>query len=230
MKKILILFSYIFFLTGCSAEYNLIYEDNVFKEDLKLISSKNDKNINEINNNYNRNFFINYKLQLGDMSETEYINKYGGIYNKNIIDEDNNYGINLNYNYDKKENYLNSNIVFNLFEDFYVNENFIKASNIKNIFDSYDNLNSIKISFSTDKKVVKVNSDEEINGIYYWYIDKDNFKDKRIEIIMDESDEVLFSKDGYINGNVIKYILMGILILVLISIPIIYEKVRKSNI
>ena len=93
MKKILILLNCIFLLTGCNAEYRLKYENNTFDESLTLVSHKEDSFVNYVNSNYNRNFFINYKLQLGDMSENEYISKYGGIYNKEIINEENNYGI-----------------------------------------------------------------------------------------------------------------------------------------
>jgi len=230
MKKIILLIITIFILTGCSAEYELIYENNYFNESLKLTSYKNESFINYVNTNYNRNYFINYKLQLGDMSETEYISKYGGVYNKKIINEENNYGIELGYNYDKKEEYINSSIVYNLFDNIYVNENIIRATNIKNIFESYDSLKEIKIVFSTDKNVISTNCDEEKDGKYYWYINNNNYKQKDIKIDLDENENKLLTSDGYLNGKIIKYILMFILIIVLISIPIIYEKVRKSNI
>lgn len=230
MKKIILLVLSIFILTGCSAEYTLIYENNIFKENLKFMSLKSDSFINNINNNYNRNFFVNYKLELGNMDESEYIRDYGGIYNKNIIDENNNYGLELKYDYDTTDNnYINSAIVYNLFEDFSVSDNIIRATNIKNIFESYDGLKEIKIVFSTDKQVIKINSDELKEGNYYWYINKDNYKDKNIEIYLSESENNLITSDGYLSGNIIKYILMGIVIVFLISILVIYEKVKKSN-
>ena len=64
-----------FILTGCNAEYNLIYEDNILKENLKVTSNKEESFINEINNYYSRDFIINYKLDIGDMSDSEYVSE-----------------------------------------------------------------------------------------------------------------------------------------------------------
>lgn len=227
MKKIIVLLCISFILTACSAEYNLIYEDNVFKENLKITSLKNDTFVNEVNNNYNRNFFVDYKLQLGDMSEKDYISKYGGIYNKSIIDENDIYGLQLGYSYEN--NYQNSSIVLNLFEYIYIYDNVIKASKIRPIFDNYTNLNDIKIIFSTDKKIKDSNADEIKGNYYYWYITKDNYTNKEIKIELLNQEENLITTDGYLSGSVIKYIIMGIVIILLIFIPVIYEKVKKSN-
>lgn len=230
MKKIILLVISIFILTGCSAEYNLIYENNIFKENFKVISPKEDNFVNNININYDRNYFVNYKLEFGDMSEIDYISKYGGIYDKKIIDENNNYGLELKYDYEKNDkNFLNSSIVHNLFEEFYVSDTSIRATKIKNIFENYDNLNEIKIVFTTDKKVVNTNYDEEKDGKYYWYINKNNYKDKSINIYLSDDEDSLLTNEGYLNGNIIKYILMILIIIILLSIVVIYEKVKKSN-
>lgn len=229
MKKIIILFLSIFVLTGCSAEYNIVYENNILSENLNIISNKTDDIVNKTSSYYNRNYFIDYKLQLGDMNENEYIKNNGGIYNKTIIDEDNNYGLKLGYSYEKIEEYKNSSIVFNMFNDFYVNDNMIEASNIKNIFDNYNDLESVKIIFSSDKSIVSINADEELDGKYYWYIDKNNYKDKIISIRYQDNVESLIDNNGNFTGNIIKYIIMVLTIIVLISVIIIYEKIRKSN-
>jgi len=229
MKKIIILLIGVFILTGCSAEYNLVYENNTFKENLKVTSFKDNNFINEINDYYNRGLIVDYKVQLGEMSELEYISKYGGDYKKNIIDFNDTYGLELNYDFSKSEEYLNSSIVYRLFENIYIYNNIISVSKTKNIFDSYNNLNEIKISFKTDKNVININSDEEIDGVYYWYINKDNYKDKEIKIQLEEKGEKLIDSNGYLTGNVIKYILMLITILFLIGIIFIYEKIKKSN-
>ena len=228
MKKIILLIIVLLTLTGCKAEYNLVYENDIFKEKLVLTSLKNDI-VDDVNVNYNRNYFVNYKLQLGDMSESDYISKYGGIYNKNIIDENNNYGMKLSYDFNNKEEYLNSSIVFNLFEKFYISSNLFEATNIKNIFDNYTNLEEIKVIYNTDKNIISRNDDEKIDGKYYWYINKDNYKNKEILIRYDENKDVLVDNDGYFTGNIIKYVLMFLAIVILIGIVIIYEKIRKSN-
>lgn len=229
MKRIIVLLITLFIMTGCSAEYNLVYEDNVFEESLKVISTKEDSFVSEINNYYNRGIIADYTVQLGEMDEFEYISKYGGEYKKNIIDENNMYGLQLGYKYQKDEEYSNSSIVFNLFESIYIFDNKIEASNIRNIFNNYNNLSKITISFKTDKNVVNINSDEIKDNVYYWYINKDNYTNKQIEIELEEAGEELLDSDGYLTGNVIKYIIMFVVIMFLFSIIYVYEKIRKSN-
>ena len=232
MKKIYFLLISIFLLTGCNAEYNLVYKNNEFNESLKIITLKDDyfdysltKSL--IDNYYNMSLLTNYKLQPGDniienCEECEF-------YSKELIDENNNYGININYNYKELNDLKNSSIIYTLFEKNYINENYIEARECKNIFDYYTNLNEVKVIFSTDKEVIESNSDQEIDDKYYWYINKENYQDKEILIKLGEKENEIINSDGYFTGNIIKYILMILAIIILISIVVIYEKVKNSN-
>jgi len=229
MRKIILLFISMFILTGCTAEYELIYENEVFNEYLKVKTKKTENLIDEIDKYYIKDYLVDYKIDLGDMTEYEYISKYGKGYGKELINDSEVYGLRLGYNYDEKYNYLNSSIVYTLFRNFNIDDNFINASSINNIFEIYPYLSEIKISFKTDYNIVNSNADEIKDNILYWNINKDNYLDKKIFIEYSKK-EKLIAEDGYLNSSIIKYILMGLIIIILITIPIIYEKIKKSNI
>ncbi len=230
MKKIILLVCFIF-LTGCKAEYSIIYEDNNLSESLNVVSSFNDNNFKSLVNEYYNNslFIVDYNIETGDMSNDEIINKYS-IYNKFIINKDGIYGLKLNYSYNVINDYKKSFIVHSLFDNFIINDNFFKAYDIKDIFLNYNDLEEIVISFKTDKKVESSNADKVENDILYWNINKNNYKDKVINITFDNSESNEVNKVLNNNSENIIYIILGVLgIGILISVLVIYEKVKKSN-
>lgn len=230
MKKIILLVCFIF-LTGCKAEYSIIYEDNNLSESLNVVSSFNDNNFKSLVNEYYNNslFIVDYNIETGDMSNDEIINKYS-IYNKSIINKDGIYGLKLNYSYNVINDYKKSFIVHSLFDNFIINDNFFKAYDIKDIFLNYNDLGEIVISFKTDKKVESSNADKVENDILYWNINKNNYKDKVINITFDNSESNEVNKILNNNSVNIIYIILGVLgIGILISVLVIYEKVKKSN-
>lgn len=230
MKKIILLVCFIF-LTGCKAEYSIIYEDDNLSESLNVVSSFNNNNFKSLVNEYYNNslFIVDYNIETGDMSNDEIINKYS-IYNKSIINKDGIYGLKLNYSYNVINDYKKSFIVHSLFDNFIINDNFFKAYDIKDIFLNYNDLEEIVISFKTDKKVESSNADKVENDILYWNINKNNYKDKVINITFDNSESNEVNKILNNNSENIIYIILGVLgIGILISVLVIYEKVKKSN-
>lgn len=230
MKKIIILILFIFFLSGCKAEYSLVYEDNILKESLNVVLEKNSEFSNEfsdsINQYYGMPLLVNYKLQAGDLDENECDNCV--FYNKKLIDENNIYGINFNYDYLKKNDIVDSSIIYVLFDKVYINDYYFKADETKNIFDYYNYLDNITISFSTDKNISETNCDEFKDGKYFWYINKYNYVNRNIYVKFD-NDGGFITDDGYMSWEFVKYILMGLSVVILICIVVIYEKVKKSN-
>lgn len=236
MKKIILFICFIF-LTGCSAEYNLVYENSKIIESLNVLSFPNDIVDGQLFSDkveiyYNNiNLLVDYKIEPGDMSESEIRSKYP-TYNKSLINSDGLYGLNLGYTYKLKDTYSNSFIVYQLFDRFVINDNYFRAHNIKDIFSNYPELDNIKITFRTDKYVESSNADKVENGIYYWDINKDNWKSKDINISF--YDEEISNYDSFIKKsntrwNII-YVIFGILgVCVLVSIVVIYEKVKNSN-
>ena len=172
---------------------------------------------------------VDYKSEPGDMNESEIVAKYP-TYNKSLINSNGLYGIQLGYTYELKDNYSNSAIAYQLFNKLVVNDNYFQANKIKDIFSNYPELDSIKITFKTDKEVESSNADKVENDIYYWDINKDNFQSKSINVMFGNS---LIVEENILNANNgwnFIYIILGILgIGILISIIVIYEKVKKSN-
>lgn len=228
MKKILLAII-IVFLTGCSANYELEYKDNNFNESLTTFSNINDEVYKEeVDNFYDSGYLLtDYLAQTGDMPFTDILNSYS-VYNKVLINDANNYGIKLFYSYDNKEELINSNIVFNMFENFNIDDNGISLYNTKNIFEKYLNLDNITVSFKSDKKVYDSNADEVKNNKYYWYINKDNYKYKNIRINFKKS-EILPQTNIVISDKSFKFGIYIFLIILLIGVLVIFEKVKKSN-
>lgn len=221
----------LFILTGCSANYEIDYSNNIYNESLITFGSITDINYkNEIDNYYLRNYFLtSYKVQTGDMSENDVLNNYS-IYNKELVNESNNYGLKLGYSYDNKDDYMESSIVYRLFSSFKIDDNYIKLDGIKNIFNNYEMLDNIKITFSTDKYVIDSNCDEVKDNKYIWYIDKNNYQNKFIEISLVSDKIELYKKNIEKNyDNIVTFIIVVVSIICLLYILVIYNKVKKSN-
>lgn len=214
-------------LTGCTVEYDVSYYDGIYNEESNIKSTLNEycgeslcKDL--IYQFYTSNFSIDYNDSEEDLALGVNLDKYT-FYNK----EYNNEFMKVKYSFDSL-NYKYSSVVNKLFNKFYVTNNYIEASGIKDIFSIYPNLTQIKIGFETDKNILESNHDELKNNKYYWYITKDNYKNRVINIKFDTS-EVKMVEDGYFTWHFIKYFLMILLVIVLLSVIIIYEKVMKSN-
>lgn len=234
IKKIIIII-FVLFLTGCKAEYNLVYEDDKLNEEFKVYSLKNDNCGEDLCSNYfnkyyyNTNITIDYMDDPEELSSNQNLSKYI-FYNKYIIDDKNNYGINLNYSF-SLEQYKKSYIVHKLFNNVRLDENSLSLNSINDIFKEYPYLNEIKISFKTDKIIKNTNAMREENNIYYWNITKDNYKSKIIEIVFDKekNNQYTLIKDGKATYSLMKYILLIILLLLLIFVLLIYSKIKNSN-
>lgn len=234
MKKIFFVFSFLL-LTGCTAEYNLVYENNIYKENVFVKSLKNEYCSESLcstyyDSYYKNNITVDYRDNEEKLAEGINLNKYK-FYNKELVNNEF-YGIKLGYNFDY--NFKYSYVVNQLFENFIVNENFIKADNIKDIFSIYTNLEEINITFKSDKKIESNNADKVEGDIYYWNIRRDNWENKYINIVFSGAENNDGSNntnnDNKINFNKsVNFILVVLVIVILVSILVIYEKVKKSN-
>lgn len=234
MKKIIVLISFIL-LSGCSAEYNLIYENNTFYETSSINTNHVELCGTELcetyfNEFYNSNISINYMDDAEELATNENLNNFK-FYEKKIINDINDYKINLNYNYDNETDYETSYIVHNLYDKVLITEDKMIFYEIKNIFEKYPYLTNITITFKTDKYIKKTNSDELKDDKYYWYINKSNYENKRIEIDFDKekNDSNTFVKDNLLTSTFIKYFLIILVLIILFIIIIIYEKIKNSN-
>ena len=234
MKKICFLIFSVFFLTGCSAEYNLVYENGILSESLSVTSNKTDvidgQSFDSLINNYynNINLLVDYTIQPGDANEEEILSRFD-FYNKRILEENGKYGINLFYSYKERNDFEKSYIVYNLYDNANISDNYIQVHSIKDIFSSYPYLDGINITFKSDKKVECINADKVEDNVCYWYVNKYNYlnnKSIKVNFINNEETNILTANNGW---NII-YIILGIVgISLLIAFIVIYEKVKKSN-
>lgn len=231
MKKIFILIFSVFFLSGCTVNYNLEYVDEVFKESLEIASNKDEiydgiNVVDYINNYYNNvNLLVDYNEQPGDMSDEEIVKNYS-TYNKSLINKEYEYGINLDYTY-KDIEYSNSSIVFTGFQNIEIEEDSILIENGRNLFENYDGLEEVLVSFKTDKKVLETNADEVKDNIYYWHINKYNYDKLKIKIKIDKN----IILDDY-NKTVdvsIKYTFIVLSVILIIGFFFILVKFLNSN-
>lgn len=234
MKKICFLIFSIFLLTGCTAEYNLVYENGVLSESLIIMSNKTDvingQSFDSLVNNYynNVNLLVDYTNQPGDMSEAESLSKYA-FYNKSIIEKNGQYGINLFYSYKENSGFEKSYIVYNLYDNANISDNYIQVHNIKDIFSSYPYLDSISITLKSSRKVECTNADKVEDNMCYWYINKYNYLNyKNIKVNFVDDEEINALTKNSISNLI--YIILGIVCIgLLITIIVIYEKVKNSN-
>lgn len=232
MKKIWLLVLSVFFLSGCTANYDLIYEDGILRESLSVIDSK-DSNIDGqsffsvIDQYYNNvNVLVDYKVQPGDMSKEEALSLYD-YYTKNIINSNGDYGINLRHTYDVYKEYANSSLVNTLFNEMQVTENNITASSTKNVFGTYKYLDEVTVSFKTDKRVIDTNCDEEKDNIYYWYINRDNYFNKTIKINISSENNIKLNEEDSNKFLSVMFITLGVIFIVGIIVACI--KIINSN-
>lgn len=225
MKKIFLLFVMLFMLTGCTANYELSYYNDSLEEKLIIPSSNvetsNGYTLNALLEDYfnNMNLLVNYKIQSGDGDDNNYPH-----YNKSFSTIS---GLNLNYSYSEKEDFNNSSIVYSLFEKVNITDNYIKAREIKNIFNNYELLDEINIVFKTDKNVTSNNADKIVNDEYIWVINKNNYQNKIINITYDNKKKI--NVFGEKENSILNYILIILGSVLALGVLIVFFKISISN-
>lgn len=234
MKKIMLLLICIL-LSGCTAQYTLTYEKDIYKESFSLEDDKDkyydsESVVSLINQFYSSNISTNYLDDPEELAAGENLSNYN-FYTKSLIDKNGKYGIYLGYNFKEENEFKYSFLANQLFETININDNLIQAKNIKNIYDSYPYLKDINIVFKTDKIIENTNADKVEKNTYYWFINKDNYKNKIIDIRFNKNknDNNTFIENGYLNFNAIKYIILILILILFIIVFVIYKKIRNSN-
>ena len=212
------------FLTGCDITYKLEFVDNTFKEDVVI---KNiDKFKEEVESVYAFDLSTNY-LDVSDYTKEEGLSFGYTYYTKKLITDP---ILQLEYKYDfNKNEYDNTQIGRMVFPDMKFSANTLESGKINDIYDKYLELNNINIEISTDKEVSYNNADKVIDNIYYWEINRENSYNKDIKIIFAEEENIISLSNSKQKSNIL-YIILGVIgIGFLISIVVIYEKVKNSN-
>lgn len=173
MKKILILLFLIMFLTGCSAEVNIIINDTGINESIMF----RDSNVTA----YKNNIPVFYDDIFSDI-EPDVKNEGVKYYNKSVSQDVNGYKINYSYKYTIDE-YKKSRSVKGAFRSFNIRENnadeeivISTDSGGLRYFESYMNLDSVKINITPSYKVLESNADYVSGNVYTWVYSKNTKK------------------------------------------------------
>lgn len=194
MKKILLLISLFFVITGCEATYNLEIGEEI-KEEINIYTTDM-YNLNVPMEDYN-NFSLKdmfgfqldgfYPVYFNDENYNPYLEekqdnvKY---YNQSAINDSNKYGIKYDYRF-KFNDYYRSRAVNSCYKEVNLANNngiySLTTNNVAKCFDNYSLLDRVTINIKTTYKVIYSNADNVSNGVYTWNITKNNYKSKSIK-------------------------------------------------
>jgi hypothetical protein len=208
-KKILVLLliTFIFFLTGCDAKYEMELKNSKITESISVsIPSKyTEKEINE-----NIDYF-------GINSDSAY--------NQKIVKNDNESIISLSGKKSKISDFFNSS-------DSFVNKCYNKVSFVledgkyyigtskgfKCLTYEYMELDSLTINIKTYHKVYDNNADKVSNNVYTWIIDKDNISKSNILFVVSKNEYVWYYRYRYLFGGIIAISAIFLVTYIVISI------------
>ena len=217
MKKITLIFIVIL-CTACSANYDIFVKDDGIEEKSSILINKSEENYDNLISNFNANLY----------GAIESINNKDNLLIENI-DNNNVYGINY-YNKYNFNNYGQSILLKECYEnvDVYTNSGYLNINTSDNFkcFEYYNYLSNINITVRTDHKL-SGNYDNKEGNTYIWNIDRTNYNSKPIKM------SLKINKNSINNqSNVSKFfdiIIYLIVIIILFSFVVIYNKVKKSN-
>ena len=168
MKKILIILSCVFLLSGCSVEYNLEINRDVINENIMI-----------------------GKFDASEVEDFEYLTPYA-IINDQFqefykFDYDDKI---LNLSYEYEEQNIEMSEAFNQCYDMsnFNDDNFyyILTSNEFKCLSYLDySVDEVKINIKSDYKIVSSNADYVENNVHTWIVDRSNYENKPIEIKFD---------------------------------------------
>lgn len=173
MKKIIILIAFLL-LTGCQATYNIEFNKDKIKDDIKIyvpskiVNSANNDKINET------------ETKLADWQRGH------EFYKRELYTTDEYTGYNYTYEFNYKE-YDAMSEIRKCYDDFNLtndnNQITLKTSNEFLCATYYQDVTSIEINISTeDYTIINSNADIKNNNKHTWKINKSNYSNKPIEI------------------------------------------------
>ena len=208
-KKILVLLliTFIFFLTGCDAKYEMEIKNNKITENISVsIPSKyTEKEINE-----NIDYF-------GINSDSAY--------NQKIEKKDNESIISLSGKKSKIDDFFNNS-------DSFVNKCYNKVSFVledgkyyigtskwfKCLTYEYMELDSLTINIKTYHKVYDNNADKVSNNVYTWIINKNNISTNNILFVVSKNEYVWYYRYRYLFGGIVAVSVIFLVTYIVISI------------
>lgn len=184
-KVLTVVLVILLFTTGCSCEYNLKIENDLYKEEIKLFSNDKEE-INSFNNNWEIPTNKSEYNRPGDPDSTPSISN--GKYKYQLTEN------NLLFSNDFKIiDYSNSSAVSVCYNQFaveeYDNSIIISTSQEIDCFNKYPTLDKITINITVDRPVKSNNADIVNNNIYTWNITKNNNK-RAVNLVLENDNNV----------------------------------------
>lgn len=217
MKKILLLATLCFLLTGCTINYNLEIKNNEFKETItgNVLNEelKNDENQTDVN-------FFYY---LTNFEQPVLYNDDSLLYNKILDKNDNSIDYNYSFTYDN-ETINNSRILNECFEEFTFEEkdNTYFLMTFGKFYCDYTD--EIKINITTDYAVGINNANKKDDNTYTWIINEENKEDFELYMTINKDEQ---NNSLNIAWSPLKTI--GLIILILLSGACIYVLKKKEQ-
>lgn len=214
MKKILLLFVALFILTGCTAKYELTYQDDVFNEHIEINEEKINGQLSE--------FGIGRVKENPDLVKIDDKNSY----KYEFTNDEKSETLILDFKY--KDISLENSLVYkNCFQykTFLDKEDYYYIRLEGDMVCEY--LTSSDIVFKTDKVVLQHNADEvdEEKGIYKW----NNFDGGEIVFQVSKLEKIQTNSNNIDEGIIPLYVKIIVAAVVGLIIFVIYKKVKKSQ-
>lgn len=235
-KKIIFLSVIILFVTGCTTEYNLTIDDNVYKESITIVGSDSQE-ISNLDKEWKipvdkREYDIISGFESVDAANISKMYLYTVSDNKLIFK--NNFTIEeLGYSTAISTCYNKATIIN------YGDYTIISTSDKVICFDTHPPLTNLKISITVDNPVLKHNADMVDGRTYIWNINKNNKNDKSINMIIDNSKENLSpnnSSDTQKNDisslkkkDYTLYIFLLVIVIIILVIYFVFNTIKKNN-
>ena len=231
MKKNFVLIFCLFWLCGCSVEYELDLNNYLkYNESIKIspINNEEKKLLGEFKN------FIPVDYHIDEIGAFE--NEYSDLtyYNYKL---NNNGSLIVNHSHDL-DSYASSRFINTCYDYVTVMEEkssdgnlnlILSTSNKFKCFDNYDDLDNVNVTIKTDYKLIESNADSINNGSYTWRIDRSNKDNKYIYLSIDvtqKEEKNLFKK--ILNSNLFGISVMFIILFSIIVLILSFLK-TKSN-
>ena len=208
MKKIITIILLVLFLTGCSAKYDIYFDEDKINDTIEIyenssiINTASDEKTNEINSLLLdwENGYDHYKREL---YSTDVITGYRYTYDFDYIEYDS--MSHFRKCYDDIELTYDKNIVLKTTDEFLCGT-------------YYPNTKEIVINITSEYEITSSNADKKNNNTHTWIINKSNYKNKPIELTINKDKDYKEPKENKLGFKQIFVIIIFITLIVILRI------------
>jgi hypothetical protein len=231
-KKVFILIVLVLLMTGCTAEYNLVIEDDTYKENITIVGETS----NEINSFSGPYYYPTDKEEYENMPDYIDEKTFDKVYKYQLTG--NKLTFTNDFTSDEFVNSLGASKCYNTVNVFNQSGNTIISTSQKNsCFTTYPMLNQIKVTITIDKPVVSSNATSVNGSTYTWLFNRDGKEDKSINLVFENatslppssnSQKVVDSTEEFLDKYGL-YIFLGVLIILILFGYAAFNKMKEKN-